>query len=39
MAHEIPCIIAGPESIIGTVLLATGRPIVNHPLNEHPEMR
>lgn len=30
---------AGPEEIIGTVLLATGRPIVNHPLNEHPEMR
>lgn len=30
---------AGPEDIIGTVLLATGRPIINHPLNEHPEMR
>lgn len=32
-------VFAGPEDIITTVLLTTGRPIVNHPLNEHPEMR
>lgn len=32
-------VFAGPEEIIGTVLLATQRPIANNPLNNHPEVR
>lgn len=32
-------IFAGPEEIITTVLLTTGRPIANNPFNSHSEMR
>lgn len=32
-------VFAGPDDIIGLVLLATGRPIANNPLNNHPHMK
>lgn len=32
-------VFAGPNDIIGLVLLATGRPIVNNALNNHPHMK
>lgn len=32
-------VFAGPDDIIGLVLLATGRPIANNALNNHPQMK
>lgn len=32
-------VFAGPEDIIGLVLLATGRPIANNPIKNHPAMK
>lgn len=32
-------VFAGPDEIIGLVLLATGRPIANNALNNHPQLK